>query len=801
MTSLKLQRVLLAALFILTTSACGDESSDPAEFDAPISQPNETAEPDWAPDCSSDTEHFTTKLWQPFLSYQCISCHQVDSIASNTRMVLSPTNMQHNFETLWELARIEDATGPLLLQHPSGQGSSEHTGGNLIEMGSSNYRALEYWIGRSRQNIACPDETDGEELEPGGDGDGELSAMQPGPRLLRRLSHQEYRNTIHSIFPYSIDTDLSLAPDNVVEGFANNTDALLVSPLLADQYRGIAETVALRAAQNISGHTSCDPEADGPSTCTSQLLAELGQKIFRRPLSLEEAQRYFDLWYDVASEDGYLQGIQWMLTGMLQSPHFLYRSEIGTLQSQGDYQLTSWEIASELSYNLTGTLPDEDLFHAASSGLLDNEEGILSEASRLMQTQAGANKFWEFMESWLGLDQLMLVTRSTEDYPELTPSIRQSMLGQTRRLTQDVFMGGQLGQLFTNSSTYLNEELGQFYGIAVPADAATSDGFTKVSQATEYRGGILTEGAFLTTYAKANSSSPIHRGILVREKLFCQTLPPPPANLDTSPPQMDLSKSTRERYLEHSQNPACSGCHNLIDPIGFTFEHFDGIGRFREVDGIHGIDASGEITGTQHTNTTVNGARELSTQLSNSQDVQACFTEQWLRYTYGLHQEPLLETTLENLETNFVSNGADIQSGLLAMVNTPHFRTRNADPEATDTTAQDLTIVWTTNELLGGREEPILDSPSGPATPEGLSVETIEASRWNSGACFDVVVTNNSDATITWEIEVPLEGNLENIWNAEVTQNLVTSLVVHGVGWNASLAPTGTASFGYCTSF
>ena len=257
---------------------------------------------------------------------------------------------------------------------------------------------------------------------------------------------------------------------------------------------------------------------------------------------------------------------------------------------------------------------------------------------------------------------------------------------------------------------------------------------------------------------------------------------------------MDLSKSTRERYLEHSQNPACSGCHNLIDPIGFTFEHFDGIGRFRQIDGVHDIDSTGEITGTTHTNTIVDDAYELSAELSTSEDVQACFTTQWLRYTYGLHEEPLLETTHHQLETNFVSDGADIQSGLLAMVNTPHFRTRVADPEATDTGPDDSVTQWTTNQLLDGRAEPVLDAPSGPATPEGLVVDISEVSRWNSGACIDVVVTNNTGANITWEIEVPLEGNLENIWNAEVAQNLVTSLVIHGVEWNASLAPAATAS-------
>ncbi len=786
-----LKRLIAAALLVIIAGCSSDETSSEQP---PSSEPADTIEIDesWEPECAEDLIHFQEKLWEPMLSFQCISCHTAGSIADHTRMVLMDGHVQHNFETLRAMALIDEEGGPKLLLHPSGQGENAHTGGDLIEPGSGHYEAMQYWIERARDEVPC---VESDTTEPASE------TMQPGPRLLRRLSHVEYQNTVATIFPYAAELELNFAPDNVVEDFSNNADALIVFPLLGDQYRETAETLGQVFAQNLAHHLDCNPDEAGAAACVSELLGGFATQIFRRPLSAEEAQRYFDIWFSIATEDGYLTGIQWMMTAMLQSPHFLYRSEVGRWQDTGYYALTAYEIATELAYNLTGNPPDDALYAAASSGALLTEETILEHANRLMQTHAGSHQFWVFMQTWLGLEQLEQVTRSPEVYPELTPSIRESMLGQTQRLTREAFNGGLLQELFDNPNTYLNEELARFYGIEMDTTDMDSGGYARVSQNEKYRGGLLTEGSFLATYAKANSSSPIHRGILVREKLFCQHLPPPPANLDTSPPEMDLSKSTRERYIEHAQNPACNGCHNLIDPIGFAFEHFDGIGRYRELDGIHSIDDQGEILHSAHTNGLVDGALGLSQALAQSEDVQDCFTQQWLRYTYGLHDEALLDTTQSILSQDFIEEGGHLQNGLLAMVRTPHFRLRAEDPDLAGTVLPEPATHWTPESLLGERDEPVIQPGNNPSTPAGLNVEISEASRWNTGACFDVTVANNSEAELTWQIEIPLEGTLENLWSAQVSENGVNYLLVHGLSWNETLAPSSSTTFGYCVSF
>ena len=149
--------------------------------------------------------------------------------------------------------------------------------------------------------------------------------------------------------------------------------------------------------------------------------------------------------------------------------------------------------------------------------------------------------------------------------------------------------------LFTSPLSFISDNLATFYGFDAATTAPNAQGLRETTLPSNYPAGILSHGSVLATYAKASASSPIHRGVLVRERVLCQELAPPPPNLDTSPPAVDPSQSTRERYIEHASNPACSSCHDLIDPIGFGFEHYDAVGRWRAQDGVHSIDASGSI--------------------------------------------------------------------------------------------------------------------------------------------------------------------------------------------------------------
>ena len=295
--------------------------------------------------------------------------------------------------------------------------------------------------------------------------------------------------------------------------------------------------------------------------CATEFVTTFGRRLFRRPLTGEEAGRYLAI-YDLASDEGFEAGVRWALGAMLQSPHFLYRTELGRRTEAGDFVLTPYELATELSYLVWQTTPDDALLDLAATGDLLDPAVLQRELERLMADGRSARTQVRFVERWLGLDQLTVVSR--EGLPD---PVRLAMAEQTAEVVRALWTDdGDLATLLTTDRTWLPPALAAH--LALPGQGWVELGDTPYAGA-----GIMGHAGLLTTHAKPADSSPIHRGMMVRER----PLPDPPANLDTSPPPVDPNLSTRERYTQHSVDPACYGCHNLVDPIGFALEHFDGL--------------------------------------------------------------------------------------------------------------------------------------------------------------------------------------------------------------------------------
>ena len=187
----------------------------------------------------------------------------------------------------------------------------------------------------------------------------------PGPRLLRRLTHDEYDRSVTDLLGQPSSRGQGFAADDVIGGLMNNAGALDVSSLLADQVRAAAEAAAGEA--DLTRLVPCDPEEIGKTACASVFIEDFGLRAFRRPLSEDDLSRYLSLWESVAREDGFDAGARWVITAMLQSPHFLYRMELGARGDDGLYHLTGWERATALSYLFWGTTPDDELLDAAAA--------------------------------------------------------------------------------------------------------------------------------------------------------------------------------------------------------------------------------------------------------------------------------------------------------------------------------------------------------------------------------------------------------------------------------------------------
>ncbi|MBK8261939.1 MAG: DUF1592 domain-containing protein [Nannocystis sp.] len=755
--------------------------------------------------CDSDPEFFERHVWKPVLATRCISCHSSEGAAKATRMVLSGDNSEEalaaNLATLREVARLESEGQPLLLLKPTNEHPQMHQGGAVLTRDSPEYVALEQWVARATGAYDCEGGADALACDQSG----------AGARRVRRLDHREYQQTLDALLRRAFTAPVTFAPDDVIDGYSNNASALKVSPLLAGQYREAAEAAADEIAADLAAFLPCDPVSVGEPECAAAFIKDFGRRAYRRPLSAAEQQRYEDLFKEFAAEDGFAPAIRWVSAAILQSPGFLYRTELGRADGQGHYALTPHELAAELSYLILGASPDDQLSQLADEGALSDPEVLVAEAERLLADPTSERMLHRFAEEWLKIGRLPLVTRDPALFPDLTPQLRADMLGETRKLFGALFReGGTLGELLTTSQTYLTPALAAYYGEAAGGQP-DPDGFIKTNRTRGAGAGVLAHGSLLTTHALPTSSSPIHRGLVVRERLFCQHMPPPPPAVNASPPPVDPALSTRDRYAQHSSDPTCAGCHKLIDPIGFAFEHFDAAGRWRPTDGVHTIDDSGEVSHTQSTNAAFQGLAGLAAVLGDSEEVAACYVDQWSRFAIASAAPGDLACVEEELLGAFNAAEGRLDSLVLALVRSPYFRLRTGqiadgglDPTG-DTTADptaDTTGDTTTTGDPTDTADPTEDPTGGadPDAPPGIEFERKVDSMWPAGECDTVTVTNTSQAPITWYVVLTLQGALVNHWNAVATPEGDRTRFV-GADYNATIQPNNSTSFGFCLEY
>jgi hypothetical protein len=507
---------------------------------------------------------------------------------------------------------------------------------------------------------------------------------------IRRLTRFEYNNTVRDLLGDTTRPADVLPPEEEVAGFSNQAAALTTSDLLIEQYMKVAEDVGARAVQNVGALIpDCSPELDGADTCATQFIDDFGMRSFRRPLTLSEVTRYKTL-FDGAMNDPDLgrfeDGIQMVIEAVLQSPSFLYRAELGDeAPIEGDIvPFTSWEMATKLSYMLWNTMPDDELFAAAAADALRTKEQIEMQARRMVNDEKARDLIRNFHTQWLQLGHLDSVTKDTGVYPDFRGSLRSLWKEEIQRFIEHVILegDGSLDTLLTADFSFMNEELAAFYGDDV-LDTVSGNEFQRVQLDPERRAGLLSTAGLMATHANLNQSSPVFRGKFVREQLMCNTLPLPPNDLVIEPPDLDPNKTTKEQFEEIGANPSCAGCHSLMNPIGFIFEHYDGIGLWRDEQNGKAIDAVGEVVLTDDIDGTYDGAVELAQALAESEQVRECVASQWFRFGYNRTVTPEDGCSMDELKETFAASGYDIKELLVGLTQTNAFLYRRAVTEAT----------------------------------------------------------------------------------------------------------------------
>jgi hypothetical protein len=511
----------------------------------------------------------------------------------------------------------------------------------------------------------------------------DCSELTPVPNEGRLLTRAQYDNSVRDLFGGLLTRDYAkpFPPENQVLGFSTNAVFNRVSALLAEKQMTVAETISDDAMPLLGEILPCSATS-ADRACAESFVDDFGPRAFRRPLSTDERDLMLGLYDQTVDRDGFTGAVRLVIQAFLQSPQFLYRFESGLTEvtdaagTTVAYQPTEYELASRLSYLLWNTMPDAPLFEAAAEGRLSSEQGLVDEASRMLDDPRARDGVSDFYRQFLKLDRLKGIARDLDGAP--------TDLGDSWRYSLDYFTGhvfsnegGNLNALLTSSTVFLNDALAPLYGVPVP-DGLAPGQFFRVDMQAEHRVGLLSQPALMALYAHPDQSAPVQRGVFVRDALLCQPPPPPPPTVNNNPPDPDPSLTTRQRFSVHTQDPQCSTCHQYIDPIGLSLEEFDQLGRYRDTENGMPVDVSGDITGVHEDaiQGPFNGAAELGQRLADSVQVKQCLVTQWYRYGMGRVEQQEDLCSMKAAFDRFVASDGDMHELLLGIVRSDAFRYR-----------------------------------------------------------------------------------------------------------------------------
>lgn len=500
----------------------------------------------------------------------------------------------------------------------------------------------------------------------------------PGPAPMRRLTRFEYDATVRDLLGDDSQPSKSFPQEEEVYGFTNNAYVMGVTPVLAEQYMVTAETLSLRAMTKMMFVLPCDPAAMGEGPCAKTFITKFGLKAFRRPLDEQEVNDFLATFSEGKTQTGeFTGGIRFVMSSMLQSPSFLYRIEEAATGAT-PVPVGPYEMASRLSYLLWGSMPDDALFQAAADDRLSSLADIEAQARRMIRDPRAEKMVAHFHTEWLGLGRVGSLLKAQDVYPDWSNDVRADLAEETRLFLNEVFWrDGTLDSFLNAKYTFVNARLARLYGLPAP----NGSGFLKVDTSSRdglggQRFGFLTQGSFLALNAKPNQPSPIHRGKFVREKLLCDILPPPPNNVLIRPPDVKPGSTSRERFEQHTKDASCRQCHQLMDPIGFGFESYDGIGKYRTEESGKAVDNKGQFVNTLDLDGTFEGVPALAQKLAGSKQVSDCLVAQWFRFGYGRVEQPEDKCTVERLQKSFTAANKDARELLIQLALSDAFRYR-----------------------------------------------------------------------------------------------------------------------------
>ena len=479
------------------------------------------------------------------------------------------------------------------------------------------------------------------------------------------------RNLSPNWFPETFVLTTPFPPDDSSIGYERGNS---ISKAWDQAKTNAAIEVAGYVMRNLDRFAKTKADAKDRSQKLKDFATRFVESAFRRPLTDELRKIVIDRQFEETNDDA--TAVKRVVLLTLLSPRFLYRE-------YGWGEFDSYATASWLSFGLWDSIPDDQLLSAAAKGQLQTRQQIASQARRMVNDIRTKAKLAEFFRQWLGVNRFHDVGKDDKHFPDFDEIILSDLRTSLELSVEDVAWNGNsdFRQLLKTDQVFLNGRLAKFYGVDLPADAP----FQKVSFEPEKRSGVLTHPFMLTGLAYYTESSPIHRGVFLSRSVLGRFLKPPPIAVSPLAPDLHPDLTTRERTKMQTSPAQCQSCHVMINSLGFSLEHFDAVGRYREEEKQQPIDASGSYRTTSGEIVQFNGARELGDFLANSQEVQAAFTEQLFNYFNKQPVQAFGAGQMEHLRKSFVDQEFSIREALVESVTSSVLTAR----ESTTTAAND----------------------------------------------------------------------------------------------------------------
>lgn len=485
-----------------------------------------------------------------------------------------------------------------------------------------------------------------------------------------RLTHDQWEHSVRDLLKLEAPTGEreGLTDDAVgVHDFSNNELNLEVGPKLWADYQGAAEALAAQVAGSEAALGRIYSGTD-----SSGFISSFGLRAFRRPLSEQEAADYQAV-YDTGaalSEGGatpFARGAGLVIEAMLQSPHFLYRTE---LQAAG-VRLSGYEVAAKLSLLLRGTTPSDELLASAGRGELDSDDAVSSLATQMLDDSDAVQVMRTYHDGILSFNRFDNIQKSVDAVPDFDAALNADLKESAFRFFDRIF-SNSLGvrEMLTTQTAFATPAMGKLYGIELQG--------SEMQEVTldAARPGYFTQLPFLIVNSVNLVPDSIHRGVSLNHQVLCAEVPPPTA-ANVALPARQEGQSNRELVEAGTGTGTCgAACHGTyINPLGFAFENFDGMGQLRDSDAGKPVNTSATYPFTEG-NVEFSGAAGLMQEMAERSQAHTCYAKHLAGFFLQRDLVAADQPMVDSLAQASANSDASIKELLLSLVTSPAFTTR-----------------------------------------------------------------------------------------------------------------------------